>query len=153
VILLFLIKPKKRYRYIMNYINSNYLKIPLLMGFTIFLIAFVPIQQKEEWKAPKEADALKNPLKESTEASLAGQKLYNNMCAICHGNKGKGDGMGGMSLKPRPTNITTAKTQLQTDGAIYWKITEGRAPMASYKTILSEEQRWQLVNYIRKLKK
>ena len=55
------------------------------------------------------------------------------------------------NLKPRPGNFTKDAVQLQTDGAIYWKMTEGRAPMASYKTALTEQQRWQLVNYIRQL--
>jgi len=43
--------------------------------------------------------------------------------------------------------------QNQSDGAIYWKITNGNPPMASYKETLTEEQRWQLVNYIRELKR
>lgn len=137
----------------MNHSHSNYLRISILMGFAILLIASIPIQQKGDWKAPKEADAIKNPLREKNDAALEGQKLYTNMCVICHGKKGKGDGAAGVNLNPRPTNLITSKVQEQTDGAIYWKITEGRAPMASYKSILTEEQRWQLVNYMRKLAK
>lgn len=106
-----------------------------------------------DWKAPASADNLKNPVKGNVAATESGKKLYKQMCAICHGNSGKGDGMAGASLSPRPSNFTTEKIQSQTDGAIYWKITEGRPPMASYKSILKEEQRWQLVNYIRTLKK
>ena len=109
--------------------------------------------QSEEWEAPKEADNIKNPLAGDDEAASKGKKLYSTMCAICHGNKGKGDGMAGMNLKPRPTNLALVSVQGQTDGAIYWKITEGRPPMASYKQVLKEEQRWQLVNYIRTLGK
>ena len=37
------------------------------------------------------------------------------------------------------------------DGEIYWKITEGRKPMPSFKNQLSDEQRWQLVNFLRTL--
>jgi len=107
----------------------------------------------EEWVAPASANSLKNPFKGSTSATEAGKKLYKQYCAICHGNSGKGDGMAGTSLNPRPSNFTVDKAQNQTDGAIYWKMTEGRPPMASYKSILKEEQRWQLVNYIRTLKK
>jgi mono/diheme cytochrome c family protein len=61
--------------------------------------------------------------------------------------------MAGMSLNPRPANFATEKFQSQTDGAIYWKLSEGRPPMAGYKTMLKENQRWQLVNYLRTLKK
>jgi mono/diheme cytochrome c family protein len=105
------------------------------------------------WVAPKSADAIKNPLKGSSSATAEGKKLYNQMCAICHGNKGKGDGIGGAALNPKPANYSSDKIQAQTDGAIYWKLTEGRAPMAGYKEILKDNQRWQLVNYIRTFKK
>ena len=80
-----------------------------------------------------------------------GRKLYASYCASCHGDKGKGDGLAGMTLKPRPANFKKDALQAQSDGAIFWKITEGRAPMAAYKGALTEEQRWQLVNYIRQL--
>jgi len=121
--------------------------------FILTSLSFTSIQQKDKWKAPKEADDLKNPQKENASAVIEGQKLFKNMCEICHGKKGKGDGIAGMSLNPRPSNLTSSSVQEQTDGAIYWKMTNGRAPMAAYKEMLSDEQRWQLVNYIRSLKK
>jgi len=116
--------------------------ISLALGFT-----------QNTWQAPAEADKLKNPLKGNAVATAAGKKLYNQLCLICHGAKGKGDGIAGMALKPKPANFADTKLQAQTDGAIYWKLTEGRAPMAGYKDILKEDQRWQLVNYIRTFKK
>mgnify|MGYP003109959153 FL=1 len=73
------------------------------------------------------------------------------LCFVCHGPKGKGDGMGGAGLTPKPTDLTTEEFQSQSDGAIFWKITEGRAPMASYKTSIPEKKRWELVNYLRTL--
>ncbi len=106
-------------------------------------------QKPTDWKAPQEANNFENPLAGNNNAIVDGKKLYTKMCVICHGNKGKGDGVAGMSLKPRPTNLATATVQGQSDGAIYWKITEGRPPMATYESVISEEQRWQLVNYIR----
>ena len=103
------------------------------------------------WKAPASADNYKNPYAGKTAATASGKTLYDQMCAICHGDKGKGDGLAGMTLKPRPANFKKDEIQGQTDGAIYWKIAEGRAPMAAYKGALTEEQRWRLVNYIRQL--
>jgi mono/diheme cytochrome c family protein len=134
----------------------------LVMGAAVFgslflLSAWVPLSQPStpggEWVVPASANNLKNPVKGNTEATEKGKKLYKQMCAICHGSKGKGDGVAGMSLTPRPSNFTSAKIQNQSDGAIYWKLTEGRAPMASYKQMLKDDQRWQLVNYIRTFKK
>ncbi len=58
----------------------------------------------------------------------------------------------GVALKPRPANLTTSSVQSQTDGALFWKLSTGRTPTASRKEILNENQRWEIVNYIRKLK-
>ena len=107
--------------------------------------------QNGNWTAPAIANKMKNPFSGNEKATLAGKQLYKQFCAICHGKKGKGDGAAGMALKPRPSNFTKKIVQQQTDGAIYWKITEGKPPMATYKETLTEEQRWQLVNYIRSL--
>jgi mono/diheme cytochrome c family protein len=41
----------------------------------------------------------------------------------------------------------------ETDGALFWKMSEGRGVMPAWKDILSETERWQLVNYLRKLYK
>src|ERR1035437_9226451 len=105
------------------------------------------------WVAPTEAEKLINPLKGNAVATEEGKKTFTQLCVMCHGDKGKGDGVAGLALTPRPANYTLPKTQQQTDGDFFWKMSEGRPPMASYKTILTETQRWQLVNYIRELEK
>lgn len=109
--------------------------------------------ESSEWVAPAEADKVINPLKGIADATKSGKKLYVKYCTICHGAKGKGDGVAGAALTPKPADFSKDKFHNQTDGAIHWKLTEGRSPMASYKTILNEEQRWQLVNYMRTFKK
>lgn len=133
--------------------NSIISRIALVFVFAL-AFAISPnelVAQNGTWTAPKSADSYKNPYTGNQKATLAGKKLYVQFCAICHGNKGKGDGMAGMALKPRPANFTKDNIQSQTDGAIYWKLTEGKAPMAAYKETLTEQQRWQLVNFIRSL--
>ena len=105
------------------------------------------------WVAPPEADKLVNPLKGNTAATEEGKKTFTQFCVMCHGDKGKGDGVAGLALNPRPANYTLPQTQLQSDGVLFWKMTTGRPPMASYKDILTETQRWQLVNYLRTFKK
>lgn len=138
-------------------IFSKKLKVGI-QGFSVFffLMIFGITQnslfgQNGDWTAPESADNITNPYKGMETATLAGKKLYTQYCAICHGKKGKGDGLAGMALKPRPANLKKDIVQNQTDGAIYWKLTEGNAPMASYKETLTRKQRWQLVNFIRSL--
>ncbi|WP_339895802.1 cytochrome c [uncultured Algibacter sp.] len=109
------------------------------------------IQQKK-WVAPASADKIVNPLKGDVKAAASGKKLYKVLCLVCHGPKGKGDGMAGAGLTPKPTNLTSEAFQSQSDGAIFWKIAEGRAPMASYKSSIPEKKRWEIINYIRTLK-
>ena len=119
----------------------------------LFLVVSFNIPTQDTWVAPASADKLDNPLKDDTNAATSGKKLYKMMCFVCHGPKGKGDGMGGTGLTPRPTNLTSEMFQSQSDGAIFWKIAEGRAPMAGYKTSIPEKKRWEIINYIRTLKK
>lgn len=105
----------------------------------------------EEWVAPARAAKKKNPI-EASEASFAkGKVVWSKECASCHGDKGKGDGPAVKDLEKKPGDITSAKTQEQSDGALFWKITEGRKPMASYAQTLSEEDRWHVINYLRTL--
>ncbi|MCF6184456.1 MAG: cytochrome c [Bacteroidales bacterium] len=134
-----------------------------LFMLTVFIVAVTAMVSPKKmlnlriiqkgWVAPKSADNNKNPFSGNEEAVKIGKKLYKQNCAICHGNKGVGDGLAGMSLKPKPSNLTTAEFNKQTDGAIFWKLTEGKSPMPSYKTTFSEKQRWQIVNYLRSIKK
>ncbi|WP_456462949.1 c-type cytochrome [Lutibacter sp.] len=131
------------------------MKVITKVVFVVLIITFsINVRaQKSSWVAPKSADTVENPLKDNQNEIKKAKKLYASMCVICHGNKGKGDGIAGAALNPKPANFTSKKVQSQTDGALFWKLTNGNTPMAAYKDILSEEQRWQLVNYIRTFKK
>ena len=111
------------------------------------------IQQSTPWVAPTWTDTIKNPLKGNLKSTDEGKKLYVQNCAVCHGEKGRGDGIAAAGLNPKPANHTSEKVQQQTDGAIFWKMTTGRPPMAAYAQTFNVTQRWQLVNFIRSLSK
>jgi len=120
--------------------------------FTILaFLLFVSMQQAVQWNAPASADAVKNPLAGNAQAIKDGGALFTKQCLMCHGNKGMGDGPVGINLSPRPGNLLLPKAQKMSDGAIFWKITNGKAPMPTFKSSLTETQRWQLVDYIRDL--
>ena len=111
------------------------------------------VSTDKEWIAPTTANAIVNPIKGNPTSTQEGKKLFTQMCVPCHGDKGKGDGIAGAALNPKPANYTLPKVQNQSDGALFWKITNGRGAMVSFKVALTDEQRWQLVNYIRVLGK
>ena len=57
---------------------------------------------------------------------------------LCHGEKGMGDGPGAKTIKVKPANFTDAKMMgAETDGSLFWKMTNGRGPMPSWKDDLT----------------
>ena len=109
--------------------------------------------QSSKWAAPKEADNAKNPLSGNTEILQYAKVIYATYCGPCHGSKGKGDGVAAAGLQTKPADHSSDYVQKQTDGALFWMISEGHNPMPAFKNTLTENQRWELVNYIRTLAK
>jgi len=100
------------------------------------------------WVAPADAKAMKNPVKGVGNA----KKAVETNCVSCHGPGGKGDGPAAAALPPpKPANWTSDAVQKQTDGELFWKISNGRGAMPPWKH-LPENERWEIVNYIRTLK-
>jgi len=114
------------------------------------LTSTIALAQSSDWKAPPASANRPNPVPANATTLAVGEKLYLSNCQTCHGASGKGDGPGGAALEKKPADLTT-RIKGEPDGAIFWKITEGRSPMVSWKGSLSETQRWELVNYIKTL--
>jgi len=116
--------------------------ICLSIGFAAF--------QKPNATIPEEEKQRKNPVPPSEAALKAAKSIYEDQCANCHGDTGKGDGSDAMMYDPGPADLTDAShVNKLTDGEIYYRITEGRKPMPSFKKRLTDEQRWQLVLLVR----
>lgn len=106
--------------------------------------------KKDAWTVPEEVKKLKNPVP-ATKAGLdVAREIYADKCAKCHGDTGKGDGAEAAMYSVKVSDFTDARARkAMTDGEIFYKLTEGRRPMPSFKKRLTDEQRWQLVNFIR----
>jgi mono/diheme cytochrome c family protein len=100
---------------------------------------------------PAEYAGKTNPL--GTDAAAEGAKVFHSNCEMCHGPQGHGDGPAGGSLDPKPKNLATLQ-ESAADEYLYWRISEGKpgTSMVAWKGILSEEQIWQVVSFIRTLK-
>jgi mono/diheme cytochrome c family protein len=105
------------------------------------------------WEAPARAAAKKNPVAADADSLAAGKKVYASNCLACHGEKGKGDGPASAAVNPKPHDLAEEAVKKQSDGALFWKLTEGRKPMPAYDKTLSETERWQVINYVRTLGK
>jgi mono/diheme cytochrome c family protein len=130
-------------------IRKKLLTVSLLLMTTIVGSAFF---QQKEWKAPASADAKKNPLTSDAAAIAAGKTVYVKECQSCHGKKGKGDGPSAKDLDIPAGDFSKATMQSQSDGALFWKTSEGRKPMPSFKKKLTEDKIWQTIIYMRTLK-
>jgi len=103
-------------------------------------------QQDPQWIAPAPASAKPNPLANKPETAAGGRKLFLRNCAECHGSNGAG------MEKKHSADLQLPLVQQQSDGTLFWKITNGNAPkgMPSFSR-LPELQRWQIVLFIRTL--
>lgn len=97
-------------------------------------------------------EQLKSPL-DSTQVDLArGKELYTIYCGICHGNQGKGQGNLVKNEKILGVPSYDDAGRAITEGSIYHVIYYGRNTMGSYAGQLNEEERWQVTEYVLKLK-
>jgi mono/diheme cytochrome c family protein len=98
------------------------------------------------WRPPDSATARVNPLAGSPDLAAGGRKLFQRHCAQCHGAAGEG------LKEKKAADLQLPVVQQQSDGALFWKITNGnsRRAMPSFSG-LPELQRWQIVLYLRTL--
>jgi mono/diheme cytochrome c family protein len=85
-----------------------------------------------------------------------GKKLYKTNCTTCHGDTGLGDGPAASALDPKPQPLAHTVAG-ESDAYLFWRISTGgsaepfKSAMPAWKTVLNEQQIWQLIAYLRKL--
>jgi mono/diheme cytochrome c family protein len=101
-----------------------------------------------------EAAKITNPVKADATSIGAGKQVYEKNCASCHGKTGKGDGMMGEELNPKPADLTDADWKHgSTDGEIFTVIKDGvkGTGMKGFNSKLTTHEIWDVVNYVRTL--
>jgi high-affinity iron transporter len=100
---------------------------------------------------PGEYAGLTNPL--GVDAVDEGAEVFRINCEVCHGPQGHGDGPAGQALDPQPRNLAELQAQAA-DDFLFWRIREGKpgTSMVAWKGVLTDEQIWQTVSFIRSLK-
>lgn len=103
------------------------------------------------------ADLLKaaftlNPIPRSPDSIARGKSIFERNCVACHGAGGHGDGVAAASLPARPKDLTKlAPPPIFPDGVIAYRIANGKNLMPAWKTMLSDNDVWDLINFIRSL--
>jgi mono/diheme cytochrome c family protein len=108
------------------------------------------------WIAPARAARKLNPLAQDLSAAARGKSSFATACVPCHGLTGKGDGPAGAFLmragvRVHPRDLTDPVLWEEPDGALFWKISEGKAPMPSFHETFTEDQLWEIVAFVRTL--
>jgi hypothetical protein len=119
---------------------------PGIIILLILFFAFASESFSQEWTVPENKKSKVSPFKFSEETVKKGESLFNTNCQSCHGNPGKKNFA---NITPSPGDPASADYQAQTDGEMYYKITTGRSPMPSFRTILEEDDRWNIISFIR----
>lgn len=134
--------------------NLRLFAILLVSSLPVFILSqFIACNSAEkteqEWNAPADAQKLISPLPDDPLTQKKGKEIYDLYCRNCHGESGFGDGPARGPLGQTPANFHTEKFKKQSSGSIFWKISTGRKDMPPFEKVLVEEQRWQLVSYLR----
>ena len=93
---------------------------------------------------------LHSPVPYDTSSVVAGSRSYQQWCVECHGRTGRGDGPLASGMPVRPANLNEPHLQWHTHGDMYWWLSYGisKSGMPGYATRLSEDERWQLLNFL-----
>ena len=96
-----------------------------------------------------------NPVPYTAASIRAGDALYREHCAECHGLTGRGDGPWAFAQRGgRLPDLTAPHMDTHTDGEIYWWNRYGipSLEMPGFEAELSDEQNWTVINFIRSLR-
>lgn len=97
-----------------------------------------------------ESPQLANPVEATGDSLARGEELYGRMCAKCHGGDGNGTGpsVHGIDADPRKLWVWSSAGD-GADGYLFSIISNGRTDMPPWGLVLSENERWDLVNYVK----
>ncbi len=113
----------------------------------LFLFLFTSIHLSAQvWVVPAENVGNLSPFAFSDSTRLVGGNLFNTNCKSCHGDPGKNNAV---KLVPVPPDPASAQMQTNTDGALFFKVSEGRGTMPSFKNAISSSDTWRIISFIR----
>jgi cbb3-type cytochrome c oxidase subunit II len=114
-----------------------------------------PAEYTTETEAGRALASRKHVNTDADDASNAGRGIYTQNCAACHGLEGRGNGPNSISLEKKPADLTRPFYKQYPDEFWFYRISEGVAGtrMPRFGEILTEEQRWYLVAYVKSLSK
>ncbi len=102
-------------------------------------------------EAARAGRELENPFGDDAHTLGRGAEIYGIFCALCHAGDGGGQGPVVRRGMLPPPSLHAARSLQMADGEMFHLLTMGQGNMASYAAQVSEDDRWRVVRYVRKL--
>src|SRR5690606_11812558 len=100
----------------------------------------------QDWVVPDDRKGRLSTFPFTDETRKEGERLYRINCQSCHGDPGKNNSI---ALVPPPGDPATEKIQKNSDGEIFHKVAVGRGQMPSFRSVLTTDEIWKVVSYLR----
>jgi len=126
--------------------------IGAVLASSIALVAASARPQGEGWTIPADASRLTSPVAPTPATLKKGHDLFKSNCEKCHGPEGKGNGPYADPDHP-PANLTESNASENPDGVLFYKVWNGRKPMPAFKSLLTKDEVWTVVEYAKSLRK
>lgn len=111
---------------------------------------FVPYELPNTPAGYEASKVLKSPLDSLATDSEKGKELFNIYCMTCHGESGNGKGK--LVEREKFLGVPSYADRAITEGTVFHVITYGLNAMGSHANQLSQKERWQVAEYVLKLK-
>jgi mono/diheme cytochrome c family protein len=123
---------------------------PVLVLWVAFSVAAARAQGND-WTIPSDAATLASPVAPNAAVLKRGQELFKSNCEKCHGPLGRGDGR---YADPQhlPADLTQSSAADNPDGVLFYRIWNGKKPMPAFKSTLTRDEAWTLVEYAKSLR-
>jgi mono/diheme cytochrome c family protein len=122
-------------------------RIQIFSVLVFLLVLASNLYGQEEWVVPETQKNKLSKFEFDDQARQEGEALYQTNCKSCHGDPGMGNYL--TTLDPQPSDPSGEKIQANLDGELYYKLRTGRGQMPSFRMVLTPNQIWQVVAYLR----
>jgi hypothetical protein len=125
----------------------------IMRSLALLILLGAPVHKTlaQEWVVPEDKKGKLSTFSFTDETRKKGERLYTMNCMSCHGTPGKRNFLA--TLVPQPGDPATDKIQHNLDGEIFYKVSQGRGPMPSFKNSLATNDIWNIISFLRSFNK
>jgi mono/diheme cytochrome c family protein len=133
-------------------VRTRLVNLLFALGLLTMLAAGSARAQTADWRIASDAANLKSPKPPTPALLKSGKAVFASRCQRCHGPEGRGDGPESDPSSPAANLTDGSRAAINSDGVLFYKVWNGRKPMPAFKSELSKEEIWSVVEYVKSLR-